>query len=67
MMRGAVRDRRELFWTLFAAVLAALVAAVAFGFGLVLTVFGPDAWRAAGPVLVIAVLFVMAASVTRAL
>ncbi len=59
-------DARELFWTLFAAILSALVGAVLFGFGLVLVVFGPDSWRPAGPVLVAAVLVVMAATLRRA-
>jgi hypothetical protein len=59
-------DSRELFWTIFAAVLTALVGAVILGFGLVLVVFGPDTWRQAGPVLIALVLIVTAASLMRA-
>ena len=54
-----------MFWTIFAAVLAALVGAVLFGFGLVLVVFGPDTWRPAGPVMIALVLIVTAASLMR--
>ena len=65
-MRVNMPDSRELFWTIFAAVLTALVGAVILGFGLVLVVFGPDTWRPAGPVLIGLVLVVTAASLMRA-